>query len=129
MNEQIPDFEPTRVRTSRDLQHAADAMLAVLDAVEKGDLTRRVELDYADDDPIGVLATCVNSMTMFLAERREETLKIQQELEGQLATIEKQQLAIRELSTPIIEIWRGVLCAPIVGVLDSSRASEMTNAL
>ena len=37
--------------------------------------------------------------------------------------------AIRELSTPVIEIWPGVLCAPIVGVLDSGRAAEMTSAL
>jgi rsbT co-antagonist protein RsbR len=68
-------------------------------------------------------------MTSFLAARREETQSFQRELESQIDTIEKQRVAIRELSTPIIEIWAGVLCAPIVGVLDSSRASEMTSAL
>src|SRR6185295_17548592 len=37
--------------------------------------------------------------------------------------------AIRELSTPIIEVWPGVLCVPVVGVLDAERASDMTAAL
>jgi rsbT co-antagonist protein RsbR len=112
-----------------DLQVAVDAMLEALQAVESGDLSARVEIAQTDTDPVGALAICINSMTSILAERRDETLRFQRELEGQLEMIEKQELAIRELSTPIIEIWKGVLCAPIVGVLDSSRASEMTSAL
>ena len=51
------------------------------------------------------------------------------ELEAKLETIEMQQAAIRELSTPIIEVWTGVLCVPVVGVLDSQRAAELTNTL
>jgi rsbT co-antagonist protein RsbR len=116
-------------RTTAEVRAAIDAMQATLQAVEAGDLTERVELNYPESDPLGALATCINTMTTFLAERRDETLRFQRELEDQLEMIQKQQLAIRELSTPIIEIWKGVLCAPIVGVLDSARASEMTNAL
>lgn len=44
-----------------------------------------------------------------------------------LALIERQALAIRELSTPILEVQEGVLCLPIVGVVDSGRAAEMMN--
>ena len=40
-----------------------------------------------------------------------------------------QQAAIRELSTPIIEVWAGVLCLPVVGVVDSQRSAEMTETL
>jgi rsbT co-antagonist protein RsbR len=40
-----------------------------------------------------------------------------------------QQAAIRELSTPIIEVWTGVLCLPVVGVVDSQRSAEMTETL
>jgi len=42
-----------------------------------------------------------------------------------LALIERQANAIRELSTPILEVHDGVLCLPIIGVVDSSRAAEM----
>lgn len=51
------------------------------------------------------------------------------DLEAKLETIEMQQAAIRELSTPIIEVWAGVLCLPVVGVVDSQRSAEMTETL
>jgi rsbT co-antagonist protein RsbR len=51
------------------------------------------------------------------------------ELEARLQTIEMQQAAIRDLSTPIIEVWSGVLCLPVVGIVDSQRSAEMTQTL
>jgi rsbT co-antagonist protein RsbR len=51
------------------------------------------------------------------------------ELEDQLRMIELQQAAMRELSTPIIEVWAGVLCLPVVGIVDSQRSAEMTESL
>jgi rsbT co-antagonist protein RsbR len=51
------------------------------------------------------------------------------DLESKLETIEMQQAAIRELSSPIIEVWAGVLCLPVVGIVDSQRSAEMTEAL
>ena len=51
------------------------------------------------------------------------------DLEAKLETIERQQAAIRELSTPLIEVWSGVLCLPVVGIVDSVRSAEMTEAL
>ena len=115
--------------TETGMQDALGAMTEVLHSIETGDLTARITTAYPENDPIGALAACINRMTELLSERREETLSYQRALEGQIDTIEKQRVAIRELSTPIIEVWSGVLCAPIVGVLDSARASEMTSAL
>jgi rsbT co-antagonist protein RsbR len=37
--------------------------------------------------------------------------------------------ALRELSTPILRIGRGVLALPIIGRLDEARAAQMTEAL
>jgi rsbT co-antagonist protein RsbR len=51
------------------------------------------------------------------------------ELAAKLATIEMQQAAIRDLSTPIIEVWAGVLCLPVVGIVDSQRSAQMTETL
>jgi rsbT co-antagonist protein RsbR len=118
-----------RIASEGELVAAITSIVGTLREVEAGDLEVRVELPYPESEPIGALAACVNFMTQALSERREETLAYQRELEGQIATIEKQRAAIRELSTPIIEVWSGVLCVPIVGVLDSSRAAEMTSAL
>lgn len=117
------------LRSEQDVNSALSAIGEVLQSIESGDLTARVALGLPENDPIGALSECINRMTSLLAERREETLRYQRDLEGQIETIEKQRVAIRELSTPIIEVWNGVLCAPIVGVLDSARASELTSAL
>jgi rsbT co-antagonist protein RsbR len=51
------------------------------------------------------------------------------DLEAKLQMIEMQQAAIRDLSTPIIEVWVGVLCLPVVGIVDSQRSAEMTETL
>jgi rsbT co-antagonist protein RsbR len=117
------------LRSEQEVQGALSAIGEVLQSIESGDLTARVALGLPENDPLGALSECINRMTSLLAERREETLSYQRDLENQIETIEKQRVAIRELSTPIIEVWSGVLCAPIVGVLDSARAAELTSAL
>jgi rsbT co-antagonist protein RsbR len=120
---------PPVLHTESRLKQAVASIVDALTGVEGGDLTARVDTDLPSTDPVGALAACINKMIATLAERRDETQNYQREIEGQIETIEKQRAAIRELSTPIIEIWPGVLCAPIVGVLDSGRAAEMTSAL
>ena len=54
---------------------------------------------------------------------------LSQELQRKIDVIEKQAHAISRLSTPIMEIWRGVLVLPIIGVADSRRWSEITDNL
>ncbi|WP_276082587.1 STAS domain-containing protein [Nannocystis punicea] len=51
------------------------------------------------------------------------------ELEAKLQLIESQQEVIRELSTPIIEVWDGVITLPIVGLIDSVRTAEIMDSL
>jgi rsbT co-antagonist protein RsbR len=48
------------------------------------------------------------------------------ELQTKLEMIEQQRMTIRELSTPILDLWDGVLTLPVVGVIDTQRAVEMT---
>ncbi|HEU5315979.1 MAG TPA: STAS domain-containing protein [Chloroflexota bacterium] len=45
------------------------------------------------------------------------------------STIEEQRRAIRELQTPVIQVWEGILALPIVGALDTARSQEMTETL
>lgn len=43
--------------------------------------------------------------------------------------IETQQATIRELSSPISQIWNGVLVVPLIGTIDAQRATMMTENL
>jgi len=50
-------------------------------------------------------------------------------LETQERIIAVQKQAIQELSSPVIQIWEGVLVLPLVGAIDSERARRMTEGL
>jgi rsbT co-antagonist protein RsbR len=104
-------------------------MLGVLGEVEDLDFGARATIRRAESEPLGALAVGLNELIATFARVRQETQTHQAAIEEQIATIEKQRDIIRELSTPIIEVWAGVLCVPIVGVLDSSRAADMASAL
>ena len=41
--------------------------------------------------------------------------------------VERRSLALLEMSTPVTEIWAGVLFAPIVGIVDSKRSVDIMN--
>jgi len=130
----------------RELLEAFDCLadvLTVLANMACGDFTDRLPLDLPPTHPFGALCIGINDMIDALVEskRRSEDDQRQledklatiesyrRELEDKLATIEQQRAAIRELSTPIIEVWEGVLCLPVIGIVDSSRGAEMTEGL
>jgi rsbT co-antagonist protein RsbR len=110
------------------LESVADALL-VLSNVGYGDYTTRLELRDGDTSPLASLYAGINDMIATLGAEQEKARAYQQELEGKLETIERQRIAIQELSTPIMEVWDGVLCVPVVGLMDTARSSEMTSTL
>ncbi|WP_437631871.1 PAS domain-containing protein [Sorangium sp. So ce854] len=62
---------------------------------------------------------------MDITERKRQQAVLKERLE----IIERQQEAIRALSTPIIEVWKGVLTMPVLGVLDEQRSQQMMEVL
>jgi rsbT co-antagonist protein RsbR len=67
-----------------------------------------------------LLASIFNDITMDVFELY---------LKEKESTISAQQQEIRETSTPITEIWDGVLTLPIIGTLDSSRTISVMEKL
>lgn len=110
------------------LGRIADILLVVAD-VGSGDYGTRLKSDLPSDHPLSTLYDGINEMVASLDREQQRSKAYQKELEEKLSMIEIQRAAIRELSTPIIEVWEGVLCLPVVGVIDSTRAAEMTEAL
>lgn len=106
----------------------ADILVALAD-VGSGDYSVRIESTFPESHPLGALCAGINEMIASLGDEQERGEKYRKELEEKLATIERQREAIRELSTPIMEVWDKILCLPIVGVIDSLRSAEMTEAL
>lgn len=51
------------------------------------------------------------------------------QLAGQRAEMEQQRRTISELTTPVLQVWEGILALPIVGSVDTVRAQDMTERL
>jgi rsbT co-antagonist protein RsbR len=94
---------------------------ATVDALEEATAL----LSISEEDEFGELEGVI---AIFLKELRLAK-EVREAQEQNLLLIERQQLAIRELSTPIIDIWDGILTLPIVGVVDSKRSAEMMDKL
>ena len=113
---------------SEILDHILD-VLVVLSEVTTNDYSSRLETSLPDDHPISALYKGINETVESLANAHQRMVAYQSELEEKLDTIERQRAAISELSTPVIEIWNGVICLPVVGVMDTARSAEMTEAI
>lgn len=114
---------------TNDLSGRVADILSVLLHVGRGEYDARLTCDLPGDHPLSRLYAGINEMIALLQGEQQRGSAHRRELEEKLATIERQREAIRELSTPIMEVWGGILCLPVVGVLDSTRSSEMTEAL
>jgi rsbT co-antagonist protein RsbR len=114
---------------AEDLLSRVADILMVLSDVGSGDYATRLRSDLPENHPLTTLFTGINEMISSLQAEQQRSAAYRKELEEKLATIELQRVAIRELSTPIMEVWQGVLCLPVVGVLDSTRSAEMTETL
>ena len=107
----------------------------VLACVAQGDFASRLELSEHEDEltnlELGINFLIVDLRQQALANKEKEDalLSQQRELEAKLVTIDQQAAAIRELSTPVIEVWEDILVLPIVGVVDTLRSLEIMNDL
>jgi rsbT co-antagonist protein RsbR len=112
-------------------------VIEALSVVSLGDFDlNAVSIETSQDDEFAVLEETVNIVARELAETREQSERqlrqIQESrhvLEERLATIELQRLAIRDLSTPMLEVWENILALPIVGMVDAERSIDMTARL
>lgn len=123
MSRELSEDELDEIRET-----AADALLA-LSNVTLGDNSAQLEVDVHSSNPLSFLFASINDLLVALGTEQEQSAIFRMELEEKLGTVEQQRAAIRSLSTPIIEVWNGVLCLPVVGVMDTARSAEMTSSL
>lgn len=110
------------------LESVADALL-VLSNVALGDCSTQIDVDMHGSNPLSFVFAGINELIVALGTEQEQSAVFRTDLEEKLETVQRQRAAIRSLSTPIIEVWQGVLCLPVVGVMDTARSAEMTQSL
>lgn len=87
-------------------------------------------------DELGILANMVNRVgkELWNSRRRDEEQRKErearlEELRESHDTQERLMATIRELSTPILSIYKSIVLLPIVGGIDSLRSQQMTSVL
>jgi rsbT co-antagonist protein RsbR len=104
-------------------------LLDVLLRVGAGESVASLDSTYPETHPVGALTATLNEMLGSLAEARAKSSLYLRDLQDKLRAIQAQEAAIAELQTPILEVWEGVLCMPIVGMVDSHRTADMARTL
>ena len=104
-------------------------MLAAISEVADGNLRIRVPAAEDSPEPLKALAEGTNRLISAWRTSELRARKTKRALEEKVATVEAQAVAIRELSTPIMQIWRDVLLLPLVGGIDETRSAEITYEL
>jgi len=64
-----------------------------------------------------------------LVEDATDRVRVEEELRRQLELVQQQSATIHALGTPILKVWDGVLCLPIIGAVGTERVAEMTETM
>lgn len=115
---------------SRMLRQFTDNM----SRVAEGDYFARCSAERDDEFSVlcvagNVLFETVRSSIQRLKDKTRELDRALAELRNQIETIQRQRVAIEELSTPILDVWHGVLALPIIGAVDTQRNALMMKKL
>lgn len=78
------------------------------------------------EDPIRAVEAFISLMKLTFL---DIGLAIDTYIESRERTIGQQQDAIKELSTPVLQVREGILLLPVIGMIDSFRASQLTEQL
>ncbi|MDI1445525.1 AAA family ATPase [Polyangium sp. 6x1] len=111
-------FTPDRVELLRML--STQMAISIENALLYASLERKVE------DRTRALEEAHAEIVTLSGERERSQAEM---LAHSHALIERQNELIRALSTPILQVWDGVLALPLIGALDGSRAAEITERL
>ena len=124
------DYAPVRellseVSKSRAIQGFSPAETAIFVFSLKEPLFQLIQREMADDTRSAMqqtlaLSVLIDKLGLFTTEAYQQSRE---------EVILRQQQEISELSTPVVELWDGVLALPLIGTLDSSRTQVVMENL
>ncbi len=107
----------------------ANDIARAIKAIMQGDFDVELSLEEQSDEYEAQIETLVMGFNMMCEELKRLDDIARNELDRAEKYIREQQETIKELSTPIIEIWDDILVLPIVGELNTNRSSDIMESL
>ena len=115
---------------SRDIETRIAAIEEALARAAAGDFNHEISISPAQEpDYLSSIEYGLNLMLRDIAALHEEQLEKHRKLEKALELVRSQRAAIDELSTPVLQLWEGVLAMPIIGTVDTRRSVSITSRL
>lgn len=122
-----------------DILELAWQVEEILQAASTGDYSKRCKVSLDESFSENPLATIIPSINLLLDDLQTKERKRKKaeeslhntitELKQKVDTVKQQAHAIRELSTPAIEVWDGILVMPIIGVVDTARGQSIMDEM
>jgi rsbT co-antagonist protein RsbR len=111
------------------LEERIERLLLTLGKATSADFEGTVAITETPDDFQAVEAAA-SVLVHDLLETKRRNREHLHEIELKNREIaERQSMALRELSTPIISVWDEVLTLPVIGAVDTVRSAEMMDTL
>ena len=105
----------TNISRSRALQSYTSSETASFVLSLKKPIFERVEKSISNPtalrDEVWILTELVDQLALYITDVFQRSRE---------KVIERQQEELSELSTPVVELWRGILALPLIGTLDSN---------
>ena len=118
--------------TERELESFDERVTNILEgiaAATRGDYETRVPLLERDDGLLEVEVS-VNMLIDELALLKYENEAQKIEIQAQAQSLaERDRALVRALSTPLINVWPGVIALPLIGKIDEERQSRISEVL
>jgi rsbT co-antagonist protein RsbR len=89
--------------------------------------TRKFPLRDAQGRVIG-LSVMITDITP-IKRRQEEVERLETQIQEKMTVIEAQASLLDQLSVPVIQVWDSILLLPLIGVIDSRRATQVMESL
>ncbi|GAA2594115.1 MULTISPECIES: STAS domain-containing protein [Streptomyces] len=83
--------------------------------------------DLPEDAPAEEVRACVTTLSVLMGTLR--VVVMQTALSEGQALIDRQQLQLLEVATPVIKLWDGIVAVPLIGTLDSARSQVVMETL
>lgn len=120
LRELLSDISRTRAVQGFSPSQVATFVLSI-----KQPLFGRIREAFKDDpqalaDGLWEVTTLVDSLGLYTTEIYQQARE---------AVISRQQEELIELSTPVVELWSGILALPLIGTLDSERTQVVMESL
>ncbi|MFF6805491.1 RsbRD N-terminal domain-containing protein [Streptomyces sp. NPDC012616] len=124
-------FTPVREQLARMAAARARAGLSNAQISREVDALRTPVVNLLVTDlaeaPAEHLRECATTLTALMGTLRLVVLETSL-TEGQ-ALIDRQQLQLTEVATPVIRLWDGIVAVPLIGTLDSARSQVVMETL